>query len=929
MNKIQKLAEIGQSTWLDFISRDYIETGKLQKLIDEGISGITSNPAIFQKAITGSSAYDAEIKELLAKGLSAREIFDHLMINDIKAACEVMLPVFRRTNGGDGFVSIEVHPSLAYKTKETIDEAIRLYMAVKMPNLLVKVPGTKEGFPAIKELTSHGISINITLIFSIENYFETAKAYIEGLEILKEHGGDLSLVSSVASFFVSRVDTACDALLEAKGNKELQGKIAIANAKIAFKEYNRLFSGERWEKLAAAGATPQRVLWASTGTKNPAYSDVLYVDELIGKPTVNTMPPATIDAFNDHGVLEVTLDKGVEEAEAQIAALEKLGISLTEVTDKLLSDGVVLFENSINSLVGSIEQKSLSILRENNKFETYPTVLADDLSTGLKKLKDEKIPHRIFEKDFTIWSSSPVEIENRLGWLDSPAHTLSALDEINEFVDGVKKDGFTNALLLGMGGSSLAPEVLANMFGTKPGYLELEILDSTHPAAVLEKEAKLADKKTLYIVSTKSGGTVETLSFMKYFFASVAEKFGKEEAQKRFVAITDPGSGLEDVARRLGVRKIFLNDPNIGGRYSALSLFGMVPAALVGIDIKDILQKSLLMAAESKIAEGSPSVIGILMADGAKAAYDKVTFLTPGVFSQFGPWVEQLIAESTGKIGKGILPVEGEVSLELADYAADRVFVYLADTSDDPLKKKFDSLVAAGHPGIEIILPDKSYIGYEFLRWEIATAVAGYGLGIHPFNQPDVESAKVSARAVLKKFNEEGKLPQPEIAFEEGGLRIMADVKAHTLKAALAEYMTNLHEGNPGDDKRSYLAIHAYVKASPKTDAILQEIRTKFGKKYHIAVTTGYGPRFLHSTGQLHKGDSGHGLFLQILAGLESDAFIPDNPGEKAGKMSFGTLITAQVLGDREALTSKGRKVVTIFGGADALAVLKEVAGMV
>ncbi len=923
MSKIEKLAGLGQSLWLDFISRDYIQGGKLQSMINDGLRGITSNPTIFDKAIAGSAAYDAEIAGLLAKGHSTLEIYEQLAIKDIKTACEMMLPVYEKTKGLDGFVSLEVNPTLAYKTKETIEEAVRLYTAVKMPNLMIKVPATKEGFPAVKELISHGISVNTTLIFSIESYIATANAYIEGLEILKANGGDVSKVASVASFFVSRVDSACDSALEKAGNKELQGKIAVANAKVAFKEFGKLFSGERWSKLADAGAMPQRVLWASTGTKNPAYSDVLYVDELIGNPTVNTMPPATIDAFLDHGKLEVTLDKGIEEAEAQIAALAGFGVDIDAITDKLQTDGVRLFEESFTSLLGSIEKKSLAILREGNKFECSPTVLAENFASGMKKLGEGNIPERIFAKDHTVWSDSPVEISNRLGWLDSPANTLASLDEINAFVKEIKAEGFTNALLLGMGGSSLAPEVFSQMFGAKEGYLSLEILDSTHPAAVLEKEAKLADKKTLYIVSTKSGGTVETLSFMKYFFTSVVGKLGGEEAKKRFMAITDPGSGLEDMARSLGFRKIFLNDPNIGGRYSALSLFGMVPAALMGIDIKDVLHKTFLMIAEAKTKGGSPAQLGVLMSEGAAVAYDKVTFIAPGVFSFFGPWAEQLIAESTGKIGKGILPVEGEEILEPAEYAGDRIFVYLADTSDDPLKAKFDALVEAGHPGVEIIVPDKSYIGYEFLRWEIATAIAGWGLGIHPFDQPDVESAKVSARAVLKKFAEEGKLPEPVVAFEDNGVKVVADVKAKELKDALAEYMKDIHQGNPGDDLRSYLSVQAYVKSSAETDAILKEIRSKFQKKYRVAVTTGYGPRFLHSTGQLHKGDHGHGLFIQVIAGIAGDAIIPDEAGNTAGKMSFGTLVVAQAMGDRNALTGKGRKVFTIFGGSDASSTLE------
>jgi len=925
MSKIEKLAELGQSLWLDFISRDYISGGKLLDMISEGLRGITSNPTIFEKAIAGSNSYDSEIAELLAKGCSTLEIYEQLVIRDIQTACKMMLPVYERTNRLDGYVSLEVNPKLAYETAGTIAEAVRLYRTVGAPNLMIKVPATKEGIPAVKELISHGISVNVTLIFSIESYIETAKAFIEGLEILKKNGGDVSKVASVASFFVSRVDSACDSALDKIGNKDLQGKIAVANAKIAFKEFNGLFSGERWNSLLSSGAMPQRVLWASTGTKNPAYSDVLYVDELIGSPTVNTMPPATIDSFLDHGKLAVTLDKGVDEAEAQFEALKSAGINIDEITRKLQIDGVKSFEDSFDSLLGSIEKKALIILRMNNEFNCFPTVLTESFDSMLSELNKMEIPKRIHEGDFTVWSDSPVEISNRLGWLQSPINTLNSLDEINDFVAGVKKEGFTNGLLLGMGGSSLAPEVFSQAFGKVDGYLSLEILDSTHPAAVLEKEAKLADKKTLYVVSTKSGGTVETLSFMKYFYTSVAAKLGKVEASKRFVAITDPGSGLEEMAKELGFRKIFLNDPNIGGRYSALSLFGMVPAALMGIDIKDVLEKTLLMASEAKMSNGTPAKLGVLLASGANLAYDKVTFITPGVYSCFGPWVEQLIAESTGKTGKGILPVEGEKILNPSDYAGDRIFVYLSDEKSGEGKNKFDALVAAGHPGVEIIIPDNTFIGYEFLRWEVATAIAGWGMKIQPFDQPDVESAKISARAVLKKFKDDGKLPEPEVVFEENGLKVVANVSARAVKPAIVEFMKKMHEGNPGDDHRSYLSIQAYVKASPETDKLLQELRCRFQGKYKIAVTTGYGPRFLHSTGQLHKGDSGHGMFIQIIAGIENDCLIPDETGKPEGGMSFGTLVVAQAMGDRDALVGNGREVFTLFGGNNQENVISQI----
>jgi glucose-6-phosphate isomerase len=541
--------------------------------------------------------------------------------------------------------------------------------------------------------------------------------------------------------------------------------------------------------------------------------------------------------------------------------------------------------------------------------------LINEVDSRLLQIKNEKIIERIWEKDFTVWGSAPEEISNRLGWLDSPEVTRKSFNEILSFVNEIKAEGFTHALLLGMGGSSLAPEVFRFIFGVKEGYLDLSILDSTDPEAILEKAHNLDPEKTLYIVSTKSGGTVETISFMKYFYNYTISKVGKEKVAKHFIAITDPGSGLEKMARDLNFRKIFLNDPNIGGRFSALSLFGIVPAALVGVDIENILgsaEKEITNSQKSgdNFLQNDSATLGTIMGVLAGRGKDKITFIISPKISPFGAWAEQLIAESTGKIGKGILPVDLE-SLEAPEfYSTDRLFVYIKLKNDNTINDKAESLKSAGHPLIEIELETIYDLGREFFRWEFATAVAGHVLTIPPFDQPNVEQAKVIARQMMKEYQINGSLPVLTSSFQEGEVKIYGNVKTENISDALPMFLDKCKGG------KNYVTIQAYLQPTKETTRMLQLLRTSIQKKYKVATTLGYGPRFLHSTGQLHKGDGGNGYFVQFIADNKADTPIPDNAGSDDSSITFGILKRAQLLGDRQALVDNKRKVITIDLGS-------------
>lgn len=925
---LKKMSELGQSLWYDNIERDLIIEGELARMITEDhIVGVTSNPTIFQKAIAGSPAYDAQIAEIVAQNptISTKDLFEALAIEDIQNAAQVLQPVYERTNGQDGYVSLEVSPDLARDTAGTIAEAKRLFEAVGRPNLMIKIPATSEGLPAITEVIGSGINVNVTLMFSLQNYIEVTNAYIAGLEKLAAEGGDLSRVASVASFFVSRVDTLLDKWLEETNKpeaKSLQGKLAIANAKVAYKKFKEIFGSERFQKLAEQGARVQRPLWASTSTKNPAYRDVLYAEELVGPDTVDTMPPVTLQGLKDHGQIRASLEEGLDEAEALLEKLKDFNISYDDATRKLQEDGVKAFADSFVTLLNALEEKREALVSQ----QVSPMTLdlgnyEQPVQVRLKAWEAAKTAGRIWTRDGTVWVADPVkaaqtpELTNRLGWLNSAEEMLPEADNLAAFALEIKEAGFQEVVLLGMGGSSLAPEVFMATFGAANG-LPLTVLDSTNPDQIAAVKEKLADPtKTLFVVSSKSGGTLETRTLYQHFY-DVVEQI-KDNPGENFVAITDPGSGLEKTAQAKQFRRIFSSPPEVGGRYSALTYFGLVPAALVGVDLPKLLRRANSMAEACRNhATLNPGLqLGAVMGELALLGRDKVTFFASPKIEAFTMWVEQLIAESTGKLGTGILPVVGEPITEPAFYNNDRLFVYLRLAGDDNVKLdgRVDLLEAAGHPVITIRMDELEDLGQEFFRWEMATAAAGAILKINPFDQPNVESAKIKARELMAEFEQKGTLPGDSPTLDYDDIDVYGPAMGETVTTALKAFLTNYR---PGD----YVALMAYLPYSKEVETALNELRMAIQYGLRAATTVGFGPRFLHSTGQLHKGDGNKGLFIQITHTPATDVVIP---GEK---YTFATLVAAQAQGDYNALKENGRRLIRfhIEAGQDLAAAIRK-----
>ncbi len=910
--QLADLLAAGQSIWLDNIRRNMFASGELKKLVAGGLRGMTSNPTIFEKAIGAGNDYDAQLKELL--GVSdPNSVFESLAIDDIRHACDEFRVVYDSSNGADGFVSLEVSPLLAHDTQATADAAQRLWKMVDRPNVMIKIPATPAGIPAITATIAKQINVNVTLIFSLETYEAVANAYVAGLEQLAANGGDVSKVASVASVFVSRIDTAVDKLLDErimKGesqNQALLGKTGIANLRLTYARFRKIFESERFTSLAAKGAKVQRPLWASTGTKNPKYSDLMYVETVVGPHTVNTLPPATLDALVDHGkIVPNTVESDLDDAHATIDALAKANISLFDVTQKLQEDGVKSFADSYNAMLEAIRSKQKQLAEgDRGLVETRLGKAEAGLEPAFASLASSDFLANLWKRKTSV------------GWLDFPAIVLRNATKVEALAKECARS-FTHVVVLGMGGSSLAPDVLRATFGRVPGYPQLHVLDSTDPEQIRCLERSLDLATTLFIVSSKSGTTTEPEAFFRYFYDRVVKTVGSANAGGHFIAITDPGTQLGTEAREAGFLRTFENDPEIGGRYSALSYFGMLPAALAGYDFATIVDRGLgMMQANSRTTapKDAPGVrFGTAIATFAKTGRDKLTIVAHPRIAAFGAWAEQLIAESTGKNGMGIVPIEGEPLGPPHVYGDDRVFVYVGSGLSDvaspdgelnasAIEARLEALEAAGHPTIRLHMDDLLDIGEQFALWEIATAAAGAILDIDPFDQPNVQESKENTKRLLADYRTRGAFAEREPALEtdEAEITPLAG-SAHvatadgSLEAALERILAQI---KPGD----YIALTAFVERSPAHEAQLREIRLALRGALQVATTVGFGPRFLHSTGQLHKGGPNSGVFLQLTHDTTpaDDLPIP-------GMLSFGTLLRAQALGDFESLDKRDRR---------------------
>ena len=931
-NPLTELQRYGQSVWLDYIRRSLITGGELRRLLDEdGLRGVTSNPAIFEKAIAGSTDYEVQLKELTRRrDLDAKAAYEILAIHDIQDVADILRPIYESSGKRDGYVSLEVSPDLAHDTAGTLEEARRLWKAVSRDNVMIKVPATPAGIPAIKALIGDGINVNVTLLFAVEAYEAVAEAYLSGLEAFAAKGGDPSRVESVASFFISRIDSAVDALIEARLKatdstleqgllKGLLGRVAIANAKLTYQRYKEIYTGPRWAALGNRGARTQRLLWASTSTKNPNFRDVIYVEELIGADTVNTIPPATYDAFRDHGRPQPSLEDDLEDAQHTMDTLAEVGIAFKPIADQLLADGVKIFVDAFAKLLGAVT-KRLRTPSEAIKRQTWslPADLTTEVRGTLKDWADGAKVHRLWARDATLWTN--VDESRRLGWLGATDDQLAHVDHLRQAAENVRAAGFTHAVLLGMGGTVLGADALARTFGKIPGFPELRVLDTTDPAQVRAVESGLDLTKTVFIVSSKSGSTLEPNILKRHFFEAVKGAVGAAEVGRRFLAITDPESKMQYVAEADRFRRIFFGLPSLGGRYSALSDFGIVPAAMMGVDVARLLGQADEMvhscSAAVPVEENPGAVLGIIMGVLAKRGRDKVTLVVSPAIQGLGGWVEQLLTASLGKSGRGLLVIDGEPVGAPGVYGSDRLFVYLRleSTPDAGQDAAVTALQGAGQPVVRIAINEPYDIGAEFFRWQFAAAVAGAVLGINPFDQPDIEGAKVAARKLTAEYEKTGVLAPQTPLRDTDGLTLFADARNTAALGggtSVADALrAHLGRAKVGD----YVALLPFLEMSPANQAEVQALRTAIRDRLKVATSVGFGPRYLHSNGQAYKGGANTGVFLQITADDPADVPVPGH------KYTFGVVKAAQARGDLQVLGDRDRRAVRVHLGGDVKA---------
>ena len=930
---VHQALALGQSIWYDGIRRSFLTSGELEHMVKkQGLRGMTSNPSIFDAAIAGSSDYSDAIAELRRSGpTDAKSAYESLAIADIRAAADIFRPVYDESGGDDGYVSMEVSPELAHDTSATVAEAKRLWAAVDRPNLMVKVPGTEAGIPAIQALVGAGINVNVTLLFGLAAYESAAQAYMAGLEDRLAAGAGIASIASVASIFISRLDSAVEPRLDLA----YAGKVAIANAKVIYEISRKLFSGKRWNALAKQGARSQRLLWASTSTKNPALPELLYVEALMGPDTVDTVPPATFEAFAAHGTVRPALEEDLDGAHAVLDSLSGHGVELSEVLDQLVAEAVEKFATAFRDLLSSVERALGGDVERAEPWRLHtslPRELADQVDGVIDEWRSTTKVARIWAHDATVWTGKGEDAW--LGWLGVALDQEAHGHRFDALVKEVRTARFADAVVLGMGGSSLCPDLLAHTFPPETGLPRLLVLDSTDPGQVRAMEERVDLAHTLFFVSSKSGATLEPNIFAAYFYDRMAAAVGSEAAGSHFIAITDPGSPLEALAKRQSYRAVYFGVPSIGGRYSALSDFGMVPGAACGVDVGRLFSSAEKMAhacAPSVPAAHNPGLaLGAVIGTCVNAGRNKVTLLTSPAVAHLGAWLEQLLAESTGKLGKGVVPVDSEPLGEPSQYGADRLFCSIALGGDEDAEQaaKITALEEAGHPVVRIELSDLYDLGGELFRWEFATAVAGSIIGIDPFDQPDVEEAKVLAHQLADRYDQEGSLPELSPLWEGEGIKLYADDRngreltraANPLSSRashpnLVDFVrTHLARARSGD----YVALLAYVQMAPAHEAVLTEMRTLIRDTLQVATCVGFGPRFQHSTGQTYKGGPNTGVFFQITCDDAVEVAVPGH------RYSFGVVKEAEARGDLDVLASRGRRALRVHLGADVTGGLEQ-----
>jgi transaldolase/glucose-6-phosphate isomerase len=886
-NPLLELQRLGQSPWHDNIHRGLLRSGALARMVRDGdVVGLTSNPTIFDQAIAQGSEYDAALAALASGGRTSEAMVDALIVEDIQAAADVFLPVFQRTRRTDGYVSIEIAPTLAHDTAASLREARRLWRAVNRQNVMVKVPATVEGIPVIEECIASGINVNVTLIFSLRRYGEVMDAYVRGLTRRLEAGMRVDRIASVASFFVSRVDTEVDRLLEERAGmagserrvqlERLRGKAAIAQAKLAYLAFRVQFGEERFALLAREGARPQRPLWASTSTKNPAYPDVYYVEALIGPDTVNTMPPATLAAYKDHGHPEDRLAQAVDRARTVLGQLAQFGIDMDAVTERLEAQGVAAFTRSWRSLIDTVSRRR-EALRLASRTKARLGAAERAVTRALGELTTDRVGERLWAEDPTLWTRRGTPDTGSNAWLAVPDADSAALTAVTAFAEDVRKAGFTRAVVCGVGADPVPADVLRRCLGVGRGGIDVQVLDSIDPAGVAAIITRAEITRTLFVLCATGSMAIEPA--FRVLWQHAREALGTA-AGTHFAAIGTPGGALESLAGEYGFRRMFRTPADVSGRWAAFSALGLVPAALLGIDLGKLLDRARRMATAGSAVvppRHNPGLwLGAVLGALARSGRDKLTVVLPDRILAFGGWIEQLVAGATGKDGRGLVAVVGEPLGAPGLYGKDRLFVHLRlGASQD---RAVAALTAAGHPVVTINLLDAYDLGGEIVRWEIAAAAAARLLDVHPFAEPETVELEAATR------------------------RALAAGAAYPLEPLLAgapDFAARLGTQLAAARGRRWVAISAWFARTSRRMRLLGEIRTAIRKRFGVATTLTFGGAALHATGQLQVGGPPTVIALDLTADPVTDVPVPGTTHGLVGIQDADAAARAQLLAAR------------------------------
>lgn len=882
-------SEHHQSLWLDGLRRALVASGELTRLVELGIRGVVGATEHLDAALAGAGDYDDDLRRLVSESRGVQEILEELVVADARGAADALRPVYDDSAETDGWVAVDLPMAPADDVSQLVAEGIRLFRAIGRDNVLLRVPATPEGAEALSELIERGIPTGAHLIFGPAQHQRIAAAYRAGLERRAGRGDALAGVASLACIEVGAVDAAVARRLRER-SQQAPGSESDLAAGSGVSLARRVLADRREHAAALSGAKPQRIAWSSTSATDARAQDTRWMDALVAADTISIVSQHTLNAFRDHGSLDTPLD--VSDADVGLTRLTQLGIDLDALAEELLDQAVAARAAATQRLSRMIEARREALLEQAPERQRLSLGSESQaVVAALDALAERKAAERLWTSAAELFGRNveAAAIKSRLGWLRVPQMMRAHTADLESFARTSYRAGFRKALVLGMGGSSLAAQVIADTFGATPGFLELRTLDSTHPDAVRGAEAWADPETTLFVVASKSGTTLEALAFEAYFFSRARERFG-DRAGQRFVAITDPETPLADRARENAYLRTFLNPTDVGGRYSALSFFGLLPAALAGADVRALVEDAQRMAAGCAPfvpPEDNPGVrLGAFVGALAAAGRDKLTLLASPRAAPLAAWVEQLLAESTGKLGRGVIPVCGEPVGGPDAYGKDRAFAYLrfGPRQSTDLDKDVEALIGAGFPVARIGMLAEHDLGGEFFRWAVATAIAASVLEVNPFDEPNViESKQITAQLLTD-------------AAPASDSVAPGDPKIANL----------VRRTEPGD----YVALSSFFAPSVERDRVFSGVRAALRDRLGIATTHGWGPRYLHSTGQLHKGGPPSGVFLILTADAEE---LPI-PGERYG---FGALCRAQALGDALALRRRSRRVIHVHLGAD------------